>query len=171
MIRKPALTAALSLLALLLLAAPASAALEDSLGGQIILSNKGFPRTLTSASSVKAMHKSKYEYDKEGKAYIYYLVFLKKAISGVSSDITVLDITEGLPGKVILTSTFLTTERGQRIYGSYLSLDEKSLPGDRKYRLVFSYHGTVIAKTEFYIKARKVERSGKVEFSEEEVKK
>lgn len=144
--------------------------LANALGGTIIMSSKGFPKTLTSASSVKKLHQNKYAYDKDGKATIRYLVFLKKAIAGVASDVTLLDITDGLPGKVILTSSFLTSDRGQRIYSSYLQLDEQKVPGDRKYRLVFSYQGYVIAKGDFFIKARPVKREGKVDFSEEEVK-
>jgi hypothetical protein len=146
----------------------AFAGVEDTLAGQVIINTKGFPKTLGSAASLKALGASKFEYDKEGKLTLYYMMFLKKASEGSGLDATIMDITAGLPGTVAQSFTFYLSRRGERILSSYLQLDEKSLPGDRKYRLVFSYKGAVVAKGEFFVKGREVKRSGKVDFTDED---
>ena len=145
--------------------------IEDTLGGTIIMTTKSIPSKLGSASTVKAMHVSKFSYEKEDKLTVNYLIFLKKPLTS-SGELTILDITDGLPGNVKLSDTFFTSDRESRIYQPIpLTLDAKQLPGNRKYRVVLSYRGSVVAKADFFIKAKAEKFDGKVEFSEEETKK
>jgi hypothetical protein len=144
--------------------------IEDTLGGTIILTTKSIPSKLSSASSVKAMHTSKFSYEKEDKITVNTLIFLKKPLSS-SGEMTIIDITDGLPGNTKVSDTFFTSDREQRIYSSPLIFDSKQLPGNRKYRVLLSYRGSVVAKGDFFIKAKSEKFDGKVEFTEEDTKK
>jgi hypothetical protein len=145
--------------------------IEDSLGGQIILTTKAIPAKLTSVAQVKGLSVTKFSYEKEESFNVNYLIFLKKPMSS-SGELSILDITDGLPGNVKLSDTYFTTDRENRIHQPFpLTFDAKQLPGNRKYRVVLSHKGSVVAKADFYIKAKPQKFDGKVEFTEEEAKK
>jgi hypothetical protein len=167
-----ALLLSLLVFGLALTASAKGAAIEDTLGGTIIVSSKYFPKTLPGAPAMKKLNEKGFAYDKDGKLTFHYMIFLKKAdVIDVAADMVLYDVTDGLPGTVSSATTFFSTDRSQRIYAANLSLDEASTKGDRKYRLVFSYQGRIIARSsEFFVKAKEVKRDGKVEFTEEETK-
>jgi hypothetical protein len=153
--------------------------IEDTLGGTIILTTKSIPAKLSSASAVKSLHQKSIDYATDAKknakgeleVTINYLVILKKALDR-SGEISIIDITDGLPGNVKLSDTFFTSDRENRIFQPIpLVFTPTQLPGNRKYRVVLSSRGSVIAKGDFYLKAKAEKYDGKVEFTDEDTKK
>jgi hypothetical protein len=146
--------------------------IEDTLGGQIILTTKALPSQFKTADSLRKLSETKFSYEKlkeNEMLIINYIVVLKKAITS-SGEVTILDVTDSQKGKVVMTTPFYTSERDQRIYASTFEIDEKTLPGNRKYRIVFSYRNSIMAKGDFYVKAKPQKFDGKVEFTDEETK-
>ena len=152
-------------------AAPAHAdKVSKKFAGQILLSNKRFPRSAKSAnayiSAIKKNKKNKFWEDKANHEWkIYFAAFFKKPLTDLEYTIKFLDDGGRLIGTPFEQYTDSSTESSIL---SDFTLDRKTFGVNRRIMMVIEQGGRVIATGKFQILGEAEHYSGKVDFSEDE---
>jgi len=164
----------LILLALLLPATSSWArAPEDVFKKQVVITTRRLPMRFASASAMTAFlrkHRKKEVWpDKEGKWKFEIACFFAKPLNDLQVNVKFYDTTEGNQRFVIAYDQF-TSDRGQRVLVSSLTLEKPQFAPNREYKMVVSNRGRSLASTTFKLRGEGKKHSGKVEFSDEEVR-
>lgn len=165
-------------LGLLLAATPAAGKggmPEDILKGQLFISDAPFPSKWTSpaqyASKVKSSHKKSLFYDKKtGKLQVYYAAFFAEPVNDVQVNFVIYDITDPTRLKKGSWEAFMG-RKGDRVLFNSVELDKEDIEMNKKYLFAVEYRRKIIAQGELILKGEGPKYSGKVDFSEEDVKK
>jgi hypothetical protein len=164
-------------LALLVLAVPAlalaKAAPEDSLKGQIIISDRKIPSNWSSVGSyvaqLKGMKKESFWYDKKtNKVTLQYAAFFAQPVMDVQVDFQIYDITGGQHQQKITSEAFMN--RGDRVLFNSVELSAEDFEGNKKYQMQIAYKHKVIASGTFILRAEGPHYSGKVSFTDDDTK-
>lgn len=141
----------------------------DKFKGQIILSDKPFPASFRSdarfISHMKKVNTKSFRLGEEGKVDVEFMAFFSRPYKVTEFTAKVYEITDGVRPQVIYSFPINPNpgQGGQRILASYTTLRRDTFDDerDRKYRMVISvgYQGSPIAKTDFVIKARPMEKA------------
>jgi hypothetical protein len=150
---------------------------EDLLKGQMIISDESLPTKWTSpgefASRLKKLHKSSLFYDKKtGKLQVYYAAFFAQPVNDVQVNFVIYDITNG-PGNKAKKGAWeaFLGRKGERVLFNSVELDKEDLEMNKKYLFAIEFRGQILAKSEITLRGEAPKYSGKVEFSDDEVKK
>ncbi len=150
---------------------------EDILKGQLIISDHPFPTSWTSAgayaSKIKSLNKSSIFYDKKtGKTQVYYAAFFAQPVNDVQVNFVIYDITGGARLKKGSWEAFLG-RKGDRVLfnNSGVELDKEDLEMNKKYMFAIESARKIIASGQVILRGEGPHYSGKVEFSDDEVKK
>lgn len=149
---------------------------EDILKGQLIISDRTFPTNWTSAgayaSQIKGRNKGSLFYDKKtGKVTIYYAAFFAQPVNDVQVNFVVYDVTDGPRVRKNSSEAFLG-RKGDRVLfnNSGLELDKEDYPMNRKYLLAIESAHKIIASGQVILRGEGPHYSGKVEFTDDELK-
>ena len=151
----------------------ARSAPEDSLKGQIIISDRKIPSSWSSVSSyvsqLKGMKKETFWYDKKtGKVTLQYAAFFAQPVNDVQVDFQIYDVTGGLHQQKITSEAFMN--RGDRVLFNSVELNKEDFEGNRKYQMAIAYKHRVIASGRFTLRMEGPHYSGKVDFTDAETK-
>ena len=130
---------------------------EDVLKGEIVLSEKRFPRKFDSDKEfVKHMRKvdTKVFYaDEDGQWSFRYMIFARQPVGTMTAELTYYDITDGDGVKVNTFSLYPQDENDQIISGKAELTPDGDFEPHRKYRVVFSrgYGHKALASTDFIL--------------------
>jgi hypothetical protein len=162
----------LSLVALLLFAAPAAAEKPNpAFAGRIMLSDKRFPASAKSLAAFNAQvtkqSKASFYEDKDKKWKIYFAGFLKVPLDDVEYVIKLYELT-GKGQQLLATIEQFTDSRGQAALLSYLNLDRKTMGANKELMMTIESRGKVLASNRFKLLGQQEKFTGKVDFSEDE---
>jgi len=165
----------LSLVALLLFAAPAAADKNDkpnaAFAGRIMLSDKRYPASAKSLAAFNAQvskqSKTSFFEDKDKKWKIYFAGFLKVPLNDVEYVVKIYEVT-GKGQQMLATIEQFTDSRGQSSLVSYMTLDRKTMGANKELLMTIENKGKVLASSRFKLLGQQEKFTGKVDFSEED---
>src|SRR6185436_7192359 len=144
----------LSLVALLLFAAPAAADKNDkpnaAFAGRIMLSDKRYPASAKSLAAFNAQvskqSKTSFFEDKDKKWKIYFAGFLKVPLNDVEYVVKIYEVT-GKGQQMLATIEQFTDSRGQSSLVSYMTLDRKTMGANKELLMTIENKGKVLASS------------------------
>lgn len=165
----------MSLVALLLFAAPAAAQKPEkpnaAFAGRIMLSDKRFPASAKSLAAFNAQvnkqSKTSFFEDKDKKWKIYFAGFLKTPLNDVEYIVKIYELT-GSSKQLLATIEQFTDSRGQASLLSNMVLERKTIGANKELLITIENRGKVLASNKFKILGEREKFKGKVDFSEEE---
>lgn len=140
--------------------------------GRIMMSNKRFPQSASSASAyVAAIRKQSQTNFVEAKDThswkIYFAGFLKTPLNDLEYAIKLYDVS-GKAQQLLVSFDQFTDERGQKTIVSNMTLDKKQVGVNKELLMVMESRGKVLASSRFKILGEGEKFSGKVNFTEDE---
>jgi hypothetical protein len=165
----------MSLVALLLFAAPAAAQKPEkpnaAFAGRIMLSDKRFPASAKSLAAFNAQvnkqSKTSFFEDKDKKWKIHFAGFLKTPLNDVEYVVKIYELT-GSSKQLLATIEQFTDSRGQASLLSNMVLERKTIGANKELMITIENRGKVLASNRFKILGERDKFKGKVDFSEEE---
>lgn len=165
----------MSLVALLLFAAPAAAQKPEkpnpAFAGRIMLSDKRFPAGAKSLAAFNAQinkqSKTSFFEDKDKKWKIHFAGFLKTPLNDVEYIVKIYEVT-GSSKQLLATIEQFTDSRGQASLLSNMVLERKTIGANKELLVTIENRGKVLASSKFKILGERDKFKGKVDFSEEE---
>ena len=130
---------------------------EDVFKGDIILSEKKFPRKFDSDKEfIKHMKKvdtKSFYADEKGEWRFRYMIFSKTPVGTMTAEVTYYDVTDGDAVKINTFALYPQDEKDRIISGKAKLTTDGDFKGNRKYRMVFSrgYGRKALATTEFVL--------------------
>ena len=149
---------------------------EDVFKGQVIITKKRLPTRYSSGDAfISAVKQAKTDrvWPKEQKGNdeatwkIEYVAFFAKPLDDFEVMVKFYDVTSG-GRKYIAGDAQMTRERGTRVFASDIEVAKPDFDANRKYLLVVETKGRTLAQTTFWLRGKREEYSGKVDFSEKE---
>jgi len=145
---------------------------EDVFQRQIVITTQRFPMRFSSEGAMTSFLKKHRKKDlwpkKDGTWQFEFMCFFATPLNDLQVNVKFFDLTEGNKRFVNAYDQF-TSDRGQRILVSSLSLEKPQFAPNRKYEMVVSNRGRSLASTTFTLRGEGPNYSGKVEFSDQEV--
>jgi hypothetical protein len=147
---------------------------EDILKGQMIISDRPIPTKWSSpgayASQLRGLNKQSVLYDKKtGKVQIYYAAFFAQPVNDVQVNFVIYDVTNGPRAKKGSWEAFLGS-KGERVLFNSVELDKEDIEMNKKYQFAIEFRGKIIASGNIILRGEGPKYSGKVDFSDDEVK-
>ena len=162
-------------LSILTFARPSAAAKpEDVFKGKIIITKNRLPMRFASPGAfVSALQKNKIEKiwptEESGAEHgiwnLEYLAFFAQPLDDSEIQVKFYDITGG-DKRYVAGDPQYTRERGSRIFGSSIQLAKPEFDVNKHYIMTIESKGRVIATTNFWLRGKGANYSGKVEFSD-----
>ncbi|HEX3901952.1 MAG TPA: hypothetical protein VH853_03820 [Polyangia bacterium] len=162
-------------LTIMAFARPSAAAKpEDVFKGKIIITKNRLPMHFSSSGGfVSALQKNKIDKiwpteekgDDKGTWDLEYLAFFAQPLDDSEIQVKFFDITHG-DKKYVAGDPQYTRERGSRIFGSSIQLAKPDFDVNKHYIMTIESKGRVIATTNFWLRGKGANYSGKVEFSD-----
>jgi hypothetical protein len=152
----------------------AAAKPEDVFKGKIIITKNRLPMHFSSSGGfVSALQKNKIDKiwpteekgDDKGTWDLEYLAFFAQPLDDSEIQVKFFDITHG-DKKYVAGDPQYTRERGSRIFGSSIQLAKPDFDVNKHYIMTIESKGRVIATTNFWLRGKGANYSGKVEFSD-----
>ena len=152
----------------------AAAKPEDVFKGKIIITKNRLPMHFSSSGGfVSALQKNKIDKiwpteehgDDKGTWDLEYLAFFAQPLDDSEIQVKFFDITHG-DKKYVAGNPQYTRERGSRIFGSSIQLAKPDFDVNKHYIMTIESKGRVIATTNFWLRGKGANYSGKVEFSD-----
>lgn len=174
---KPLPIASVALLAMLLTGTSSHARkVEDQYAGRVIVIKRRAParfRNNSAFASFLRRNRLKAVMSKttqDGEQWrIEFMAFFKKPLRDVEVKVRFYDITEGR--QFVAADSVFHSARGQRILSSSFELKQPDFRGNRQYLMyVLNARNVVLAQTRFRLVGKRKRYSGRVVFSDEEVK-
>ncbi len=140
----------------------------DVFKGKIIMSTKPFPARFGSdrrfVSHMRKVDTDTFTYADEAESLnIEFMAFFRRAYGGTEFPAMVYDITEGRRKVATFPIYPDPTQKSTRILASYARLTKDQFPDEsRKYEMVITSGGKIIAKTKFSIKESAAARAARI---------
>jgi hypothetical protein len=151
---------------------------EDVFKGRIIITANRLPTRFASegafVSALKNQNVDKvWPKEEKGNDHavwkLEYIAFFAKALN--DNEITVKFWEVGLgQQRYVAGDEQYIREKGSRIFASSIELTKPDFEANKKYSMTIERGGRVLARTEFWLRGKGPNYSGKVEFSDEEAK-
>lgn len=164
---------------LLLFAAGAEAAKpEDVFKGRIVITANRLPTRFASEGAfISAVRNQSVDkvWPKEEKGNdhavwkIEYIAFFAKPLNDNEITVKFWEVTPGSQRFVAGDEQYMR-DKGGRIFSSSIELTKPDFETNKKYSMTIERGGRVLARTEFWLRGKGPNYSGKVEFSDEEAK-
>ena len=130
---------------------------EDVFKGEIVLSEKKFPRKFESDKDfIKHMKKvdtKTFYANEKGEWRFSYMIFSEAPVGTMTAEVSYYDVTDGDAVKVNTFALYPQDEKDRIINGKAKLTPDGEFKGHRKYRMVFSrgYGRKALATTEFVL--------------------
>lgn len=140
----------------------------DVFKGKIVLSDKPFPARFSSdsrfISHMKKVDDHSYTYpDEQDWLDIEFMAFFARAHGGTSFPATIYDVTQGRRQVESFPIYPMPGQKSTRILASNMRLRKDKFPdADRKYELIVTSGGRIVAKTSFTIKESAIARANRL---------
>jgi hypothetical protein len=164
---------------LLLLTAGANAAkVEDVFKGRIIITANRLPTRFGSQGAFVAAVRSQsidkvWPMEEKGNEHavwkIEYIAFFAQPLNDNEITVKFWEIAPGQQRYVAGDEQYIR-EKGSRIFASSIQLAKPDFETNKKYSMTVERGGRVLARTEFWLRGKGPNYSGKVEFTDEEAK-
>ena len=168
-----------TILCFLLFTARAEAAKpEDVFKGRIIITAKRLPTRFGSEGAFLAALRNQsvdkvWPVEEKGNDHaiwkIEYIAFFARPLNDNEITLKFWEIAPGAQRFVAGDEQYMR-EKGSRIFASSIELAKPDFETNKKYSMTIERAGRVLARTEFWLRGKGPNYSGKVEFSDEEAK-
>jgi hypothetical protein len=156
----------------------AAAKPEDVFKNKIIICKERLPSKFPSAGAfIAAVQKARIDkiwpQEEQGNDHavwnLEYIAFFAQPLNDNEVNVKFWEITTGSQRYVAGDEQF-TRERGSRIFASSISLKKPEFEQNRRYLMTMENGRRIIASTNFWLRGKGPNYSGKVEFSDEEAR-
>jgi hypothetical protein len=166
---------------LALVAAPAARAggskPEDVFKGKVVVTANRLPLRFPSAGAfISAVNKARTDrlWPKEEKGdhatwNLEYIAFFASPLNDHEVNVKFYEVTGG-GQRYVAGDEQMTRERGTRIFASNITLGTPEFEVNKKYMMTVESGHRVIATTQFWLRGKGANYSGKVEFTDDDVK-
>ncbi|MEK6607039.1 MAG: hypothetical protein AABZ30_05195 [Myxococcota bacterium] len=146
---------------------------EDAFKRQVVITTKRFPMRFASASAMESFLRSNRKEhiwpEKDGTWKFEFMSFFAEPLEDFMVTVKLFDVT-GSERRQVTAYDENTGERGLRSLHSSITLEKPEFQPNRRYELVVTNRGRVLAQTKFVLRGQGEKYSGKVEFSDEETR-
>jgi hypothetical protein len=152
---------------------------EDLFKGKIIITKDRLPMRFSSPGAfISALQSKKIDkvWPREEKGpdqgiwNLEYVAFFAQPLDDNEIQLKFFDITHG-EKKFVASDPQYTQGRGSRIFGSNIELAKPDFDVNKHYMMTMYSRGKPIATTDFWLRGKGANYSGKVEFTDEDTKK
>lgn len=153
---------------------------EDVFKGQIVVCKNRLPMKFSSTgafiSAVRGARTDRiWPAEQRGNDVaewnLEYIAFFAQPLNDFEVKATFYDITPGSGSRMVASDAQMNRERGTRIFSSNLKLSKPEFEVNHRYMMKLSSGGRVVATTNFWLRGKGPNYTGKVEFSDDEAKK
>jgi hypothetical protein len=151
---------------------------EDVFKGKIIITKERLPSHFTSAAAfVAAVQKARIEkvWPKEEKGNdhavwsLEYIAFFAQPLNDSEVNLKFYELGAGSQ-RFVAGDEQYTREKGTRVFASNITVAKPEFEQNRRYLMTLESGRRLIASTTFWLRGKGADYSGKVEFSDEDVK-